>query len=68
MYYISPGTYLANMQKIAKFPFNRVDSSLECLNQVNHNYWLWQPIPVRYRTREKQFLSLLTITRRDNER
>ena len=23
MYFISPGTYLANMSKIAKFPFNK---------------------------------------------
>ena len=46
------------------------DSSFECFNRsrATHNYRRWQQIPVRYCTREKRFLSLLSLTRRDNER
>ena len=32
--------------------FNRGDSSLEYLNWVTQNNGLWQPVPVRYHTRE----------------
>ena len=45
---------------------DRGDSSFECLKWATHNYWLWQPVSVS--TREKRFLSLLSLTRSDNEK
>ena len=47
---------------------DRGDRILECFNRTTQNYWLLQPIPVRYRTSEKQFLFLLSLLMRDNER
>ena len=51
-----------------KLVFHRGDSSLECFNWANENYGLWQSDLVRYNTEGKQFLSLLNLRRRDNER
>jgi hypothetical protein len=59
--------------------FDIGDSRLECLIEETAGLnvskerritigWLWQMIPVRYRAREKLFLFLLSLTRRDNER
>ena len=44
------------------------DNSLVYLNRAIHNYGKSLPLPVRYRTREKWFLSLSNLSRRDNER
>ena len=45
------------------------ESSLDFLIPATQKYVSWQPVPVRYRTREnKRFLSLLSLTRSDNER
>ena len=38
-----------------------------CFNRATQNYGLWQLVAVRYCTGVKQFLSLLSVTRRDNE-
>jgi hypothetical protein len=43
--------------------FDRGDSSHECLNRETHNYDMWQPFLVRYHTRGKGFLSLLSLAR-----
>lgn len=51
-----------------KLVFDRGDSNLECFNRATQKYGLWQSILVRYHTREKRFLCLLSLTRRDNER
>ena len=49
------------------FAFDSGDNSPECINRVAVDYMLWQPVTVRYRTRGKRFLSLLSLTRSDKE-
>jgi len=44
------------------------DSSLESSNRATYDYGQWQQIPDRYRPMEKVFWSLLSLTKRDNER
>ena len=50
-----------------KLVFDIGESRLEHVNRASQNYELWPPVPVRYRSREKRFLSL-SLTRRGNER
>lgn len=45
----------------------RRDSCLECSNRATHNYGLCHTVPVKYCMREKQLLSSLSLTLRDNE-
>ena len=49
--------------KTCKGNINLLFNWLECFNRVIRNYTLWQPVPVRYRRREKRVLSLLNIAR-----
>ena len=43
--------------------------SLECFNLATYNYGLWQPFPVRYRTRKKTFFVCLSSrTRKENKK
>jgi hypothetical protein len=51
------------------FIFDWGNHSLECFNRGSHDYELWQPVQVRYRTRkeEKRISSILNLLRRDNE-
>jgi len=39
-----------------KLVFDSKDRRLGCFNGTTHNYWLWQPIPVRYRMRGRTIL------------
>jgi len=36
--------------------FDRGNSSRKCFNRATQNYGLWQPAPVRYRTRRKRYV------------
>ena len=44
-----------------QYLIDRGDNSLECFNRATNYYGLWQPVPVRYRTRETRLLSLLRL-------
>ena len=46
----------------------RGESIPEGFNRATKYYGVWQPVPVRYRTREKRGLPLLSLSMRDNER
>ena len=47
--------------------FYRGDSSLECFNREIQNNRLCQSVPVRCRTRDNIFLSLLSLIGKENE-
>lgn len=50
-----------------KVVFDRGNSSLGCFNGATQNDGLWQSVPVRYHTRKKRYLSLLSFARRDKK-
>ena len=62
---------LKNIKTIYRFNklvFDRVDNSFECFNWATHHYGLCQPDSVKYHAKERRFLSLSRLTRKNNER
>jgi len=51
-----------------QYLIDRGDNTLECFNRATNYYGLWQPVPVRNRTRETRLLSLLRLIGSDNEK
>lgn len=65
---MSPWKRLNIICMFPKLVFDRVDNSFECFNWATHHYGLCQPDPVKYHAKERRFLSLSRLTRKNNER